>query len=127
MQHNALPEEPGQPAVRTVRTLMQGVNLCKAVLTGANLQSAVLINANLAGADLTSARLRKAAFNGSDLTGATMPSEASFLDGIYYDDNTIWPQGFQPPPPSTGNGLDFLNDPNIKALYRDIQRPACNS
>jgi len=37
-----------------------------------------------------------------------LPSDPSYLAGIYYDDNTIWPEGFQPPPSATGNRLDFL-------------------
>ncbi|MCH9729840.1 MAG: pentapeptide repeat-containing protein [Actinomycetia bacterium] len=126
-QQNATPVAPGQPAIPTVRTLLSGANLCNAVLTGANLQYAFLINANLTGADLTFARLRGAVLNGSDLSGATMPAEAGYLDGIYYDDSTVWPEGFQPPPTATGGRLDFLNDPTNNKLYGDIQRPACNS
>lgn len=124
---SATPEAPDHPAIRSVNTFMQGVNLCNAVLTGADLRYSFLVNANLTGVDLTFTRLRGAALNGSDLSGATMPSEAAYLEGIYYDENTIWPEGFQPPPPAAGNKFDFLQDPVNNELYGGIQRPACNS
>ncbi len=126
------PETPGPPGwppiprVPAVNTYMQGVNLCHADLTGADLRHSYLVNANLTGADLTSTRLQGAALNGSDLSGATMPADAKFLERIYYDDNTIWPEGFQPPPAETGHKLRFLQDPNNNELYGDIQRPTCN-
>ncbi len=126
VQQTGTPEAPGQPAMPAVRTLLLGVNLCHAVLVGANLQGSFLINANLTGADLTGAQLQGAALNGADLSAATLPSEASYLELIYYDDTTIWPEGFQPPPSNTGGKLDFLQDPVNYALYGDIQRPACN-
>ncbi len=125
---NGTPAAPGQPAIPEVRTLLQGVNLCHAVLTGANLQGSFLINANFTGADLSSARLQWTVLNGADFSGATMPSDASYLEGIYFDDNTIWPEGFQPPPPSAGNALDkFLQNPANRELYGDVPRPECNS
>ncbi len=127
-QQTGTPEAPGQPAIPEVRTLLQGANLCHAILTGANLQGSFLINANFTGADLTDARLQWANLNGADLSAATLPSDASYLEGIYYDDNTVWPEGFQPPPSNTGNGLEkFLQNPANSELYGDIPRPACNS
>lgn len=121
------PEAPGRPAVPSVQVLLQGVNLCHAVLTGADLRGSYLSNANLTGADLSFTRLQGAALNGTDLSKATLPSDISYLADIYYDDNTIWPEGFQPPPSAvSGNQLDFLRDPINNELYGDIQRPVCN-
>ncbi|MCH9728623.1 MAG: pentapeptide repeat-containing protein [Actinomycetia bacterium] len=124
---NKTPEAPGQPEIPAANTFLQGVNLCRADLTAADLRGAYLVNANLTGADLTSTKLQGAALNGSDLSGATMPADASFLDRIYYDDNTIWPEGFQPPPSNAGPKIEFLQNPIIKELYGDVQRPTCNS
>lgn len=123
----ATPEASGRPATPGVAAFLQGVNFCHAVLTRADLRYSFLMNANLVGADLALARLQGAALNGSDFSGATMPSDASYLEGIYYDDDTIWPEGFEPPPSNTGNKLVFLENPVNNALYGDIQRPACNS
>jgi len=120
------PGQPPIPAIPGARALLQGVNLCHADLTGAILQGSYLVNANLTGTDLTSTGLQGAALNGSDLSGATMPSDASFVEGVYYDDNTIWPEGFQPPPSNTGDRFGFLQDPIDNELYGDIKRPTCN-
>lgn len=119
--------ESGEPPVPAVRTFLQGVNLCNAVLTGADLRSSYLVNANLTGADLSFARLQEAALNGSDFSSATMPSDPSFLEGIYYDENTIWPEGFQPPPSNTGNKFGFLQNQLNNELYGEIVRPQCSS
>lgn len=126
---NETPEAPGQPAIPAQNTFLQGVNLCRAVVTGANFSNAYLVNANLTGVDLTSTQLRGAALNGSDLSGATMPADDSKLENIYYDDNTIWPEGFQPPPSNTNTDDKFalFQNPTLNSLYGDIQRPTCNS
>lgn len=122
------PAEPGQPAIPGATTLLQGANLCHAVLTAADLRGAYLMNANLTGADLTFARLQGAALNGSDLTDAVMPSDPSYLAGIYYDDSTIWPEGFEPPPSAASDKhFDFLKNPLNNKLYGEMQRPTCNS
>ncbi len=126
-EHQGTPEAPGQPGIPGVRALLPGVNLCNAVLADVDLRWAFLINANLTGADLSFARLQRAALNGSDLSAATLPSDPSYLAGIYYDENTIWPEGFQPPPSATGARLNFLESPLNSKLYGDIQRPACDS
>ena len=73
---------------------LQGLDLRKETLGGANLSGANLKRANLAGANLTGANLL-----GTDLTGAFASTE------------TIWPTGFLPflagvvtwvdPPPPT--------------------------
>ncbi len=121
------PGAPGRPAIPSANTFFQGANLCRADLTAADLRYAYLVNTNLTGADLAFARLDGAALNGSDLSGATLPSDPRDLAGIYYDDSTIWPEGFQPPPSATGDKMEFLEDPVNRKLYGDVQRPACNS
>jgi uncharacterized protein YjbI with pentapeptide repeats len=126
----ATPAEFGTPAIPAKSTFMQGVNLCHAVLTGANLSNALLVNANLTGVDLTSTRLTGAVLNGADMSQATMPSDTtskeSPLSGIFYDNSTVWPKDFQPPPPGAGDRLQFMTYPVNKALYGDIGRPACH-
>lgn len=124
---NSTPEAPGQPAIPAASTYLQGVNLCRAVLTGADLGFTYLVNANLIGVDLSSTSLRGAVLNGADLSGATMPADFTYLEGIYYDDTTTWPEGFQPPPANPGDKFGFLENPINNALYGDIQRPTCNS
>jgi hypothetical protein len=112
-------------------TLLQGVNLCHAVLTGTSLQGTYLVNANLTGVDLTSTRLDGAVLNGADLSQATLPSDTtskdSLFSGIYYDKDTVWPKDFQPPQPGTGDPLQFLSNPIAKALYGNVPRPSCDS
>ncbi len=124
---SGMPEAPGRPAIPAVNAYLQGANLCHAVLNGADLRNAYLINVNFTGVDLTFTRLQGAVLYGSDLSAATLPSDPGFLDGIHYDDGTIWPEGYQPPPSAIGDKLGFLNDPINSKLYGDIQRPACNS
>lgn len=121
------PEAPGRAAIPAVNAYLQGANLCHAVLNGADLRNAYLINVNFTGVDLTFTRLQGAVLYGSDLSTATLPSDPSYLDGIHYDDSTIWPEGFQPPPSAIGDKLAFLNDPINNKLYGDVQRPTCNS
>lgn len=121
------PGAPGEPAIPSANAFFQGANLCGADLTAADLRYAYLVNANLTGADLAFARLGGAALNGSDLSTATLPSDPRDLAGIYYDDDTIWPEGFQPPPPATGSKLEFLENPLNSKLYGDVKRPACNA
>jgi uncharacterized protein YjbI with pentapeptide repeats len=101
-------------------------NLTGAVLTGANLTGTILIGANLTrarfaklfegdrseAANLTRASLFDANLTGADLSGANLTgadlraanlSDAHLsgakLSDIDYDQDTIWPHGFQPPPP----------------------------
>lgn len=61
-----------------------GVSLHAALLSGARLDLANLSDADLSGAELSGANLSGATLSGADLTDAL------------YDDNTIWPEGFDP-------------------------------
>ncbi|WP_059017200.1 pentapeptide repeat-containing protein [Mycobacterium sp. M26] len=87
-------------------------NLARATLQGTNLTRADLREAYLGperipdapdqlGADLTGADLRYADLSGADLgranlTGAML--DHAILTNVFYDQQTIWPQGFTPPP-----------------------------
>ena len=53
-----------------------------------------LSRAILNGAILNGAKLSGAILSGTDLRGAKLSS--TFLSGAIYDQNTIWPQGFDP-------------------------------
>lgn len=123
--------QPGTPATPAVMSYMQGVNLCHAVLAGTNLRYAYLVNANLTGVDLTFTQLRGAVLNGSDLSEATLPSDVTSKDsplaGIFYDKNTIWPKGFQPPPSATADPFRFLSNPVQNKLFGDLPRPKCDT
>ena len=66
-------------------------NLTRADLTRADLTGAKLIDTDLIGADLTGAKLTRANLTRAILTRAD-------LEGITYNDKTIWPEGFTPPP-----------------------------
>jgi hypothetical protein len=61
-------------------------------LTGAKLSGARLIGANMTGANLTAATLYTADLSGADLTDADLTLTA----GALYDDQTRWPDGFDP-------------------------------
>jgi hypothetical protein len=73
------------------RAFLLDANLTSASLLYANLTKAILVNANLSNADL-----RYADLTGADLTGADLAS--ADLKGVYFEDSTVWPQGFTPPP-----------------------------
>jgi hypothetical protein len=127
----ATPATPEKPAFAGQPAFLQGVNLCHAVLTGANFTTAYLVNANLTGVDLTTTRLNGAVLNGADLSQATLPNDPTgrdkFLKGVHYDQNTVWPKDFQPPPSGTDDRFKFLSDPVNQALYGNIPRPQCHS
>lgn len=63
---------------------LSGADLSRANLFGTDLGWAELRGANLRGADLRRADLRGARLSGADLTEAV------------YDDETLWPEGFDP-------------------------------
>ncbi|OBI22006.1 hypothetical protein A5712_13905 [Mycobacterium sp. E2327] len=65
--------------------------MLRAGLGKADLRGAHMAEAHMANADLSSANLCSADLSGADLSGAN-------LTDIVYDDKTIWPSGFQPPP-----------------------------
>jgi hypothetical protein len=88
--------------------VMQGINLSGAKLVGANLEAADLQHADLGHADLTRADMTGVTVNGANLrfanlTRITMPT-------CHYDKQTLWPDGFTPPPhplgevPHSGDG-----------------------
>lgn len=64
-------------------------NLAHASLVGANLAGATLVGAILTGARLESARLEAANLRGAELQSAD-------LDGAYFDEETAFPDGFDP-------------------------------
>ena len=67
-------------------------NLTDAILANANLNRTLLIGAKLWGADFSKANLRAAHLFCADLTGAIL--WAADLTDALYDENTIWPDGF---------------------------------
>jgi hypothetical protein len=79
------------PYVNLSYSDLMGANLQGANLKGASLQVARLQDANLQDANLQDADLIAADMKGANLQGANL-KEAS------YNEDTIWPQGFTPPP-----------------------------
>ena len=73
------------------RAFLEGANLEGADLYKANLWGAYLMNANLVGANLVGANLERAFLEGAELTG-------SELWDATYNNETVWPEGFAPPP-----------------------------
>lgn len=80
-----------------------GANLEAANLSGATLTDATLVDANLSGADISRAKFSactviRANLNGTNLHGITSWRAAQF--GVaYWDEKTIWPDGYTPPSP----------------------------
>lgn len=68
--------------------------LWSTTLTNADLRRANLNKANLRWADLTSSKLNGADLRGANLSGANL--EKADLTDALYNDETIWPQGFDP-------------------------------
>jgi uncharacterized protein YjbI with pentapeptide repeats len=78
---------------------LAGANLAGAYLAGANLAGAYLAGANLAGAYLTRANLTRANLTRANLTGANLSGAnltGANLTGAVADQNTRWPDGFDP-------------------------------
>lgn len=73
---------------------LRGANLTGANLSGAILYEADLREAGLRGADLSLAILSGAYLTKADLTGADL-TDAN-LEGAHYDNETLWPTGFNP-------------------------------
>lgn len=76
--------------------ILLGADLSQAYLAGSNLARANLRDAVLVGADLSDAYLAITNLAGADLTDARLHNVT--MIGIRYDDSTIWPDGFVPPP-----------------------------
>ncbi|WP_160093662.1 pentapeptide repeat-containing protein [Rhodococcus sp. T7] len=82
---------------------LRGTNLSGADLTGARLNGAILGNTAY-----DRSRLRNLILGDANLTGAK-------LDDICYDETTVWPFGFEPPPPRD------RDCPIRKTLDEDLQ------
>ena len=81
-------------------------------MEGINLSDAFFKNTKMVGCNLRGADLRRTQFDyctlsesdltGADLTGAQLESPfqggSTKLGAIVYDESTIWPEGFTPPP-----------------------------
>jgi uncharacterized protein YjbI with pentapeptide repeats len=63
-------------------------------LRGANLSNAKLTRADLRGANLSGANLQGAYLGGANLSGVSL--QGANFGGAIYDENTIWPAGFDP-------------------------------
>lgn len=80
---------------------LEDADLRYAMLTNAKLEDAILTNAKLIGANLEGAKLYNANLTNANLTGANLTGANLYyasLIGIKYNDKTIWPDGFTPPP-----------------------------
>jgi len=73
---------------------LQGANLRGAKLQGAFFYNAKLQGAKLQGANLQGANLQKAKLQATNLTDVTGLETCKGLDSVEYDENTIWPAGF---------------------------------
>ncbi len=77
---------------------LQEANLSGADLSGAKLRGAKLSIAELVGAGLSGAKLWRADLSGADLSESDL--SGAVLNEVTYDDNTLWPDDFIPPPDS---------------------------
>ena len=75
---------------------LSGVWMKFADLRKADLEGVCLRGSNLEGADLREANLSEADLSGAYLRGAYL-SRADLRE-IIWDSDTIWPDGFEPPP-----------------------------
>ena len=73
----------------------QGANLAGANLSGMDLTGADFTDANLTGTNLIGATLDYCYFFNTNLTSAKLTRVS--MNGIVWDDTTIWPTGFVPP------------------------------
>jgi uncharacterized protein YjbI with pentapeptide repeats len=83
------------------RASLSYADLTEAGITRANLTEAQVYGADLTGADLSKSDLTGTVLNGSNLTGAKLTGaklENARMGDIIYDDQTVWPPGFEPPP-----------------------------
>src|ERR1035441_597145 len=76
------------------RSKLQGANFEKAVLSDCRFPDSDLRAANLREANLKNLYAPQARFEGADLTGAVLGKPD--LQRATFDDNTKWPQGFDP-------------------------------
>lgn len=85
--------------------IFNGAIMKNAFLRGTNLTGADLSWSDLGGADLSGARLGAANLSYADLTWANLTGAE--LDGAYYNEQTRWPEGFDP----QAHGCVFLRQP----------------
>lgn len=100
-------------------TSFAGADLSGSAITGSRLWRAELNNAKLKGVDFTDSELILAGLSGADFAGANLLNadlsgsrlyganlaktnhlETANLAETCYDETTIWPKGFVPPPPT---------------------------
>ena len=81
---------------REIITNLSNANLVEANLQGASLEGTDLRNANLSNADLRKASMMGANLCRSNLEGANL--EDVNLQDCIYDEATVWPKNFTPPP-----------------------------
>jgi len=104
---------------------LRGADLTGSVLTHATLDETDLREAKLRSVDLRNvsfqnARLAGAHMDVADLSGAMLSS--AILDGvrlglIWYDDQTSWPAGFEPPAPDDSVRLIHKGRPNWRDFW----------
>ena len=78
---------------------LRNIDLSEADLSKATLTEAVLVGADLEGADLEGANLGGANLGGAYLDGANLEGanlEGANLGGAFADEDTFWPEGFDP-------------------------------
>jgi hypothetical protein len=73
---------------------LDGLDLRNAEWCGVDLRNAFFVPCDFRGCDLRAADLRGVNFDGCDLTGADL-TDANLV-GVFYDDMTRWPAGFNP-------------------------------
>jgi hypothetical protein len=81
------------------RAMFSTANLSGMDLSGVDLSRTDLTDAKLTSADLFVAKLTRAKLTAADLTAADLT--AAKLTAVAYDDETMWPDGFEPPGPSS--------------------------
>lgn len=78
------------------RTSFEGADLSGAVFDSGELNEVGFRNADLNGASFRSTSLEHVDLSGADLTGVDLSGVG--VAGVKYDDRTVWPVGFTPPP-----------------------------
>ena len=83
---------------------MQGIGLSGAKLVGANLSRVNLQRADLGHTDLSRAHMTGVNVNSANLRFANLTG--IMMSTCIYDKQTLWPDGFTPPPHPLGNVPD---------------------
>ncbi|MFC8530748.1 pentapeptide repeat-containing protein [Nocardia sp. NPDC057227] len=78
------------------RSTFRGADLSGARFDGCELNEVGFQNADMGGASFRSTSLEHVDLSGADLTGVDLTGVA--VAGVQYDDRTVWPAGFLPPP-----------------------------